>query len=280
MNGTRLIVTHPGMAHRDDLLAVAFALTANPDATVERRDPTPEEIEDATVLVLDIGGEYDASVRTYDHHQLPRDAEATCALHMFVDAELDAEAREGLKLQDWYQFTAIVDSKGPFAAAKEYGWSEFPWATLSPVEKELLGWFQRESTVKPGSFLSEALRSLGMAILQSARELTAKVRFARAALEVVEVSGVKVLVADALTDSAAMGMVQKSDHPDAGVLVTHDDRGNGWTLYRYNDHPSVDFSVLRGRDSILFSHPGGFIAKTRERCAKEVALALVADAIS
>lgn len=280
MNGTTLIVTHPGMAHRDDLLAVAFALVADPIATVERRDPTSEEIEDANVLVLDIGGICDAAKRTYDHHQLPRDAAATCALHMFVDAELDEAAREGLRLQDWYQFTAILDAKGPFAAAKQMGWGEFPWAALSPVEKELLDWFQRESTVEPDSFLSGALRSLGMAILNSARELTAKVGTVRSELEVRNVKGVEVLVIDALSDAKVTGLVQKSDYPEAGVLVTHDDRGRGWMLYRYNDHPAVDFAALEGRDSILFTHPVGFIAKTRERVAVEDALALVADAIS
>jgi hypothetical protein len=38
----RTILTHPGGAHKDDLLAVCV-LAATPGAPVERRDPTPDD---------------------------------------------------------------------------------------------------------------------------------------------------------------------------------------------------------------------------------------------
>ena len=47
--------------------------------------------------------------------------------------------------------------------------------------------------------------------------------------------------------------------------VTPDDRGSGYTLYRYADDPRIDFAKLAGRPEITFAHAGGFIAKTAEK---------------
>ena len=52
-------------------------------------------------------------------------------------------------------------------------------------------------------------------------------------------------------------------HEEIAVSISKDDRGDGWTLYRYDDDPRVDFSVLAGHPDIVFAHKGGFIAKTK-----------------
>ena len=62
------------------------------------------------------------------------------------------------------------------------------------------------------------------------------------------------------------------------MSVTPDERGPGHALYRYDDHPSVDFGRLEGGNSkwashMEFVHANGFIAKTK---AKEVATDLLA----
>ena len=49
-----------------------------------------------------------------------------------------------------------------------------------------------------------------------------------------------------------------------GVLVSRDNRGPGLALFRREDDPKVDFSVLEGNEAVTFAHKGGFIAKTRE----------------
>lgn len=46
------------------------------------------------------------------------------------------------------------------------------------------------------------------------------------------------------------------------ILATHDDRGDGWMLYRYDDCPLVDFTKIKEHPDITFAHKGGFIAKT------------------
>jgi hypothetical protein len=67
-------------------------------------------------------------------------------------------------------------------------------------------------------------------------------------------------------------------HPEVAITVTQDDRGDGYSLFRRNDNPMVDFSIFSEvgdvkkeyQDKILFSHNGGFIAKTRDLPREEV----------
>lgn len=67
--GVRTIVTHPGIFHADDVLAVAWLRMLDCNAPVQRRVPTPEELNDPCVLVADIGGVYDPETLCFDHHQ-------------------------------------------------------------------------------------------------------------------------------------------------------------------------------------------------------------------
>lgn len=63
------IVTHPGVSHADDVFAVAWMRNLGCELEVERRVPTPEELDDPEVMVLDIGGSYDYAKMNFDHHQ-------------------------------------------------------------------------------------------------------------------------------------------------------------------------------------------------------------------
>lgn len=73
LENVRLVVTHPGVFHADDVIAVALlaCLTSGTENdAVQRRVPTVEELEDPTVLVLDVGGRHNPSLRNFDHHQV------------------------------------------------------------------------------------------------------------------------------------------------------------------------------------------------------------------
>ena len=66
---TRVIITHPGIFHADDVCSVAFLRLLGVTAPVERRVPSAADLEDPTVLVLDIGGRHEPSLLNFDHHQ-------------------------------------------------------------------------------------------------------------------------------------------------------------------------------------------------------------------
>jgi uncharacterized UPF0160 family protein len=65
-----VVATHDGVFHCDDVMAVACLLVVYPYARVVRtRDPGVLASAD---VVVDVGGEYDAERRRYDHHQKGR----------------------------------------------------------------------------------------------------------------------------------------------------------------------------------------------------------------
>ena len=112
------IVTHPGGAHKDDLLAVCVLVAAY-GAPVARRNPTDEELDDPSVAVVDIGGSDDASKSNFDHHQYPREHEPVCALSLVLrHLGVYDDARE---FCDWLEPAEWLDARGPNQTANWLG---------------------------------------------------------------------------------------------------------------------------------------------------------------
>lgn len=67
----KVVVTHPGIHHADDAFAVALLYLdlGKMAFSVERRVPTPEDLADPQVAVVDVGGVFDPELHNYDHHQ-------------------------------------------------------------------------------------------------------------------------------------------------------------------------------------------------------------------
>lgn len=69
LDAVKEIVTHPGKFHADELFAVAYLREAGCTAPVSRRVPTPEDLANPRVLIVDVGGQYDPYLLNFDHHQ-------------------------------------------------------------------------------------------------------------------------------------------------------------------------------------------------------------------
>ena len=63
----------------------------------------------------------------------------------------------------------------------------------------------------------------------------------------------------------ALNAYVAENHPNAVVTITHDDRGNGYCLFRLNDSSKIDFSLIENDERVLFAHKNGFVAKTHEK---------------
>ncbi|MDA8403773.1 MAG: MYG1 family protein, partial [Desulfobacteraceae bacterium] len=65
------IITHPGSAHFDEFFAISLILARRPDVsfTIERREPTKEELDNPDVWVVDIGERFEPHLKNFDHHQ-------------------------------------------------------------------------------------------------------------------------------------------------------------------------------------------------------------------
>lgn len=266
------IVTHPGGAHKDDLLAVCV-LVAEHGCPVERREPTPEELADPLVAVIDVGASDDASLANFDHHQYPREHAPTCALSLVLQAMgLYDDAK---KLCDWLEPAEWFDSRGPNKTAQWLGVPRRAVSQLnSPIDMTLLRRFAASSHLAPGETLYEFMRYVGEDLLSYLREAQARIRHVSALVERWNVStdsggdlGVVFLprTEPAVEEpSGSLGGYVRVHGLEAAVaaLVYPDRRGGGYGIARYEDHPQLDFSRVEGEADVHFAHKSGFMCKT------------------
>lgn len=261
MEKIKKIVTHSGNSDRDDLYSVAIALAKFGIIPVCRREPTYDELQNSEILVLDVGGRYDPELMNFDHHQIPRDAEPECALSLFLD-HLGIEA--WFKLQPWYHFLVVTDSKGPLVAVREIGLEKLPPALFSPVEGDLLEVFASEVVWSANDPFLNELREIGARLLLGARKFYDDYQSARALIDVIQINGLNGFVQKDRVHPLAVRLLRERDYRNeiAFSIAKSDREGEGWTLYRYDDHPRIDFTRLDRNEKLLYIHKNGFLAKT------------------
>jgi len=291
MNTT--IITHFGQAHRDEFLAcciLAASLAPHGDITIYRRNPTKEDLDDAQIFVVDTGRDWNWQFRNFDHHQFPRHSEPCCALTLVLKyLGLEDDFRE-----HWgsLKATEVVDSKGPAQRAADLGIEvEQFMKTMSPVEQTMLQIFGTRETIHIG----ERFDALGTVMQEIGRSMIEQVRMKKNRLPWL-IDNHAVLHIDAdhsviyvprggeADIQPALGMSALKQHVEEQLegrtvvaSICPDDRGGGYTLYRYNEHPSLDFSVLEGREGIGFVHSNGFIAKTEGPMDIEKMMGMIRD---
>lgn len=297
------IVTHGGNAHLDDFMSVAIALVkrtwdcsreeprlpvesalgkACRGVVVERREPTPEELEDPEVLVLDVGGRYEPEKGDFDHHQFPKETKEAAMSLFAASIGLPDSAFGGTSKYvpgsaeypcgslasflegtfPWFRARVELDACGPFAAARGRGLSWRAVARfLGPLEGIVLGMFEdaepeaRMDVVKP---LAETVlvRHRGWGRVMAAVKCESP-RWADGDFKVADFTG-----ADPADARECSGMFTRMVN---GVAVFHDDRGPGLTLLRLHDDPRVDFTRVKDDPEVAFCHGGGFLVKTRTK---------------
>lgn len=282
----RLIVTHPGGAHKDDLLAVCV-LVAKYGAPVVRREPSAEELQDPSVAVIDIGGSHDPERMNFDHHHFEREHPPTCALSLVLARyDLYDQARH---LCDWLEPAEWFDSRGPNKTA---AWLGVPRKAISqlnsPIDVTVLRRFAKQSELRAGHPLYEMLRFIGedlLTCLEGARE---RVAFAARHAERWSIPNPSAQIValflprrDPLPDepSAALAEYVRSAGLGSTVaaLVYPDRRGDGYGISRYEDHPHLDFSRVQHEADVHFAHKSGFMCKTSATTAERLQ-ALIAQA--
>jgi hypothetical protein len=259
------IITHPGVAHRDEFVACSLIIAARAggrEVLLERREPTREELNSADVYVIDVGSDYSPQVVNFDHHQFGRNDKPCCAISLVMrhlsmeDAAIDHSP--------WFKFSEILDSKGPKAAAEYLGIDlDRLHETLSPIETQLLIEFGKHEVVS--GWLIEAMNCVGKGIIEYLRSIITRTRLLSDNATIVSVDGVKGVDARFISrnESPSLGLTQwcEKSHPDAKFTITNDDRGNGFCLFRL-DEDTLDFSLVENHPDVKFAHKGGFVAKT------------------
>jgi len=265
----RTILTHPGGAHKDDLLGACVLMSIH-GAPVVRREPSPEELDDPSVAVVDVGGRHEPERLNFDHHHFPREHAPTCALSLVLDhLGLYEDAR---KLCDWLEPAEWFDSRGPVKTAAHLGVPRRAVSQLlSPVDVTLLRRFAKVDHLEPGETLYEFMRMVGTDLLDYLNDSRRRITEVEARVQQWSVStddGVAAAVflprTEPIVDepSGSLTMFVRTRGLEVAALVYPDRRGSGYGIARYEDHPRLDFSRVADEPDVGFAHKSGFMCKT------------------
>lgn len=265
------IVTHPGGAHKDDLLAVCL-LVARHGAPVVRRDPTDDDLNDASIAVVDIGARHESAKSNFDHHHFDRDHPPICALSLVLQHfGLYEDARH---FCDWLEVAEWFDSRGPKKTAEWLGVPRKAISQLnSPIDMTLLRRFAQSPSHQPGETVYEFMRMVGDDLLAHLHKARERIAFAAAhverwsiphAAETIEALFLPRTDPGSDEPSTAVAMYIRSEGLGdvIQVIVYPDRRGDGYGIGRYEDHPRFDFSRVQDEADVHFAHKSGFMCKT------------------
>ena len=262
-----LILTHPGGAHKDELLACSL-LAAVHRVPIVRREPTPEDLADPATAVVDVGGEHAPERHNFDHHQFPADHPPVCALSLVLQhLGLYEDARS---FCDWLEPAEWFDTRGPNVTAQWLGVNRETMNRLtSPVDVTVLRRFAKAKRLEPGEPLWEILSYIGQDLIDYLRELRSRIDFVAQNAELWSLGDHEVLFLprlDPIPDepSAGIGRYLESIGRSSSVaaLIYPDRRGSGYGLSRHNDDPRYDFTRIGQEHDVHFAHARGFVAKT------------------
>lgn len=265
------IVTHPGGAHKDDVLAVCV-LAALHGCPVVRREPTPAELDDPEVAVVDIGGSHDPARANFDHHHFPREHPPTCALSLVLDHL--GLYQDALRFCDWLETAEWFDSRGP---KKTGEWLGVPRRAISqlnsPIDITLLRRFAQASRIEPTDPLYAFMTMVGEDLLEFLRVARERLDFVGARVErwsipcgEDRIEALYLPRGDTPADepSSMLGSYIRAHQLETVIhaLVYPDRRGDGFGIGRYEDHPNLDFARVEGEPDVHFAHKSGFMCKT------------------
>ncbi len=271
MISPKLLLTHPGGAHKDEFLACCVLL-ARHTVAVERREPAEADLAAPEVCVIDVGHRHEPALNNFDHHQLPRDLPPTCSLSLILQhLGLYADARE---FCEWLEAAEWFDCRGPVDTAKWLGVERSVLARLiSPVDLTLLRRFAQATRLEPGQPLWEVMRMVGEDILGHVTSSRAKLEqlaglVVRWELPIGAGPGLVVFIprTDTLADDVASGLDRFIERQpwarDVVGSVYPDRRSGGYGLGRFRDNPRLNFTRIAGEPDVHFAHARGFVAKT------------------
>ncbi len=265
------ILTHPGGAHKDDFLACCVLIAQDP-VSIQRREPTPADLEDESIYVLDVGDQHDPAKGNFDHHQFPRDATPTCSLSLVLQhLELYEDARS---FCDWLEPAEWFDCRGANGTAKWLGVPRDIIGKLSsPIDVTLLRRFAAKNEHHPGEALWEVMRMIGEDLVDYLQSLRSRLNFIHEHAQLWRLDDaadgpVAIFLprTDPLPEEPSLGLPRYIEEQGlastAIAMIYPDRRGDGYGIARYNDHPNVDCARIANEPDVHFAHASGFIAKT------------------
>jgi hypothetical protein len=262
----RLIVTHPGSAHFDEVTAISLILAVHSDFEfrVERREPSLTELDDSSVWVVDTGNRHEPEKLNFDHHQ-----SLECPASFVLVAEYLGLLGD-LAVMPWWNFKDSVDRVGPVNASAKYKAGD-DLVNRNPMEN----WLVDKFAADPQKSLP-LLRDFGKYMIEDARRLRTQIDFWKNSRRLI-IAGVPAMIGET-RESYGLEEFRRLVENPPDIVISRDRRSEGWRLYRYEGTP-VDFSLISKCAEIEFAHKTGFLAKTRESLSIDELIALISKAV-
>lgn len=265
---TRLkyIVTHPGSAHRDEFLAIGLIFYHLGQCNVHRREPTPEELADPQIAVVDVGGRHEPEKLNFDHHQVKGSPEdPRCAASLV--AEYFGHQDTLRELFPWWTFTELMDCCGPKVATTQHGLAMGALQPLlSPIEAAMIKMFESSTVWNQGQFILLVAEQVWKTYMPYSQGLARLIEELGQHADYVRVGGVLVLDLRTFGAPVAPAAIERyitQQSIDPALVVSRDDRGDGWSIFRRQEHTDVlDLNAIKDEPGVTFVHANGFIAKT------------------
>lgn len=265
----KAIVTHPGGAHKDDMLACSL-MAARYRVPVYRREPTAEDLSSTDICVIDVGGEHDPDKMNFDHHQFPRDHEPACALTLVLQHLGLYE--DALVFCDWLKTVEWMDTRGPIDTAQWLGVDREAMSKLnSPIDMTLIRRFAQHTKYSRGDVLWEIMIMLGDDMIHFITSMRKKLDFLEEHVvfwEINKESGAEAAFlprSENYEDDVSSGMIRfvlNSKRENVVAMIYPDRRGVGYGLSRFNDSKQMEYTRIVDEPDVHFAHNRGFVAKT------------------
>ncbi|MFH1319774.1 MAG: hypothetical protein ABII90_03865 [Bacteroidota bacterium] len=118
-----LAITRPGGSSVDELLTIGMLRVVgllDDNSKIERRDPSYEELDDYSILVVDNGGRYEPEKSNFDHAGLDH-VESSLSLmsrHLVISGQL---VYDMIKDEKWFHELAVLSHQGLEAFIEQFG---------------------------------------------------------------------------------------------------------------------------------------------------------------
>lgn len=104
------------------------------------------------------------------------------------------------------------------------------------------------------------MKSIGKSIISNAERTISKMKFYENC-KIVYIKDLKTIIVENENTFACEQFAEKNG---IDLLISFDDRGEGWNIRRFFDNPKVDLLLLQDNMKVGFVHKNGFLAKTKE----------------